>query len=209
MGAARIRPRRCGARGAASGAAEVAGRAAAGLADVASRLGVELYRALAGIASASASISSGDPEQAVGSAADALGHLRGLELPFWTGRANEVLGWAYGVCDPPSAIAAYRSAAEAYERCGALWRRGATIDAMRALGGGGRRAAAMVLGAGSLTPREREVARLACQGRTAREIAEHLSIAERTVEGHIANVYAKLGISSKLELVRCEAELRL
>jgi DNA-binding CsgD family transcriptional regulator len=192
-----------------SRAVDVAQRSAAALADLASTVGAGLYLALASIAAAWASVASGEPDRAVVSATEARGHLEGLELPFWTARADEVLGRAHGVCDPPAAVAAYRLAAEAYERCGAVWRRGGAIDAMRALGGAGRRAAATVLGAGSLTPREREVARLACQGRTAREIAEHLSIAERTVEGHIANVYAKLGISSKLELVRREAELRL
>jgi DNA-binding CsgD family transcriptional regulator len=52
------------------------------------------------------------------------------------------------------------------------------------------------------------VARLAAQGHTAREIAEHLSITERTVEGHLSNVYAKLDVASKLELVRTAQELK-
>lgn len=66
------------------------------------------------------------------------------------------------------------------------------------------------VGAGEgLTPRERQVAELAVQGHTAREMADALSIGERTVESHLANVYAKLGVRSKLELVRFAARLGL
>jgi DNA-binding CsgD family transcriptional regulator len=57
-------------------------------------------------------------------------------------------------------------------------------------------------GAESLTPRENQVADLAIQGYTMREIASTLSIGERTVESHLANVYAKLGVRSRLELVQ-------
>jgi DNA-binding CsgD family transcriptional regulator len=78
---------------------------------------------------------------------------------------------------------------------------------MRQVGNSGRRHAARVRGS-TLTRREREVARLAAQGHTAREIAEHLSITERTVEGHLSNVYAKLDVASKLELVRTAQELK-
>lgn len=52
-----------------------------------------------------------------------------------------------------------------------------------------------------LTRREREVVELAADGLTAREIAAALFIGERTVETHLANSYAKLGISSKRELI--------
>lgn len=53
-----------------------------------------------------------------------------------------------------------------------------------------------------LTRREREVVVLAARGRTAPEIADLLHIGERTVETHLANAYPKLGVRSKLELVK-------
>jgi DNA-binding CsgD family transcriptional regulator len=62
-------------------------------------------------------------------------------------------------------------------------------------------------GLATLSQREREVASLAAQGYTAREIGERLFIGERTVETHLAHVYAKLGISSRLELIRMAAKL--
>ncbi len=53
-----------------------------------------------------------------------------------------------------------------------------------------------------LTRREREVVVLAVQGLTAREIGAQLFIGERTVETHLAHAYGKLGVRSKLDLVR-------
>ena len=64
-------------------------------------------------------------------------------------------------------------------------------------------------GVEALTKREREVAQLAAQGYTAREIGEHLHIGERTVETHVANVCSKLGLKAKVELVRSAARLGL
>lgn len=51
-----------------------------------------------------------------------------------------------------------------------------------------------------LTRREREVAGLAAQGRTNREIADGLVVSVRTVENHLQRVYAKLGVGSREEL---------
>ena len=51
-----------------------------------------------------------------------------------------------------------------------------------------------------LTRREREVAILAADGLAAREIGERLYVSRRTVESHLARVYAKLGIGSRAEL---------
>jgi DNA-binding CsgD family transcriptional regulator len=58
-----------------------------------------------------------------------------------------------------------------------------------------------------LTRRELEIARLASGGYTAREIAGVLHISERTVENHIANVYAKLGINSRRALIKMAATI--
>ena len=51
-----------------------------------------------------------------------------------------------------------------------------------------------------LTEREREVARLVAHGRSNREIGNALVISERTVERHVANILAKLGLASRVEL---------
>jgi len=57
-----------------------------------------------------------------------------------------------------------------------------------------------------LTPREIEVLKLIVQGYTNRQIAEKLCISVRTVEGHRANLCGKLGLRSRVELVRYARE---
>jgi DNA-binding CsgD family transcriptional regulator len=53
-----------------------------------------------------------------------------------------------------------------------------------------------------LTAAERRVAVLVAAGRTNREVADELFLAERTVAGHLTRVYAKLGVRSRTELAR-------
>ncbi len=54
----------------------------------------------------------------------------------------------------------------------------------------------------SLTPRESEILKLIVEGFTNRQIGEHLNISIRTVEGHRANITDKLGLHSRLDMVR-------
>ncbi len=52
-----------------------------------------------------------------------------------------------------------------------------------------------------LTPRERAVALEVSAGATNKEAARALGITERTVKAHLAQVFAKLGVRDRLELV--------
>jgi DNA-binding NarL/FixJ family response regulator len=52
-----------------------------------------------------------------------------------------------------------------------------------------------------LSPREIDVLRLIANGGRNREIAEELFLSVRTVERHIANLYAKLGVSGRSEAI--------
>lgn len=54
----------------------------------------------------------------------------------------------------------------------------------------------------ALTPRETEILKLIVEGNTNRQIGEQLKISFRTVEGHRANIADKLGLHSRVELVR-------
>jgi DNA-binding NarL/FixJ family response regulator len=58
------------------------------------------------------------------------------------------------------------------------------------------------------TLREREVAALIAEGCTNRQVAERLTLSERTVEVHVANLFDKLGVSSRTQLVRFVLEER-
>jgi two-component system response regulator NreC len=61
----------------------------------------------------------------------------------------------------------------------------------------------------ALTVRETDVLKLIARGFTNRQIADELQLSVRTVETHRANLMAKLGISSRAELVHWAAEKKL
>ncbi len=52
-----------------------------------------------------------------------------------------------------------------------------------------------------LSERELDVLRLAGQGLTNKAIGLNLGISDRTVQGHLANIYGKLGVASRTEAV--------
>ncbi len=56
-------------------------------------------------------------------------------------------------------------------------------------------------GLGGLTGRELEISRLVSARQSNKSIAKELGISPRTVTTHLTNIYAKLGVSSRGELV--------
>ncbi|MDH5759619.1 MAG: AAA family ATPase [Gemmatimonadota bacterium] len=67
----------------------------------------------------------------------------------------------------------------------------------------------VVEGTGSLTGRETEIARLAAEGESNKGIARTLGVSTRTVTTHLANVYRKMGITSRHQLAAMVREGRL
>jgi DNA-binding CsgD family transcriptional regulator len=65
----------------------------------------------------------------------------------------------------------------------------------------GRRARRPDRGVDALTDREREVLRLITAGHTNRRIAEQLHVSPKTVETHVAHIFAKLGVGSRAAAV--------
>jgi DNA-binding NarL/FixJ family response regulator len=53
-----------------------------------------------------------------------------------------------------------------------------------------------------LTSQERAVSLLAAEGLTNRQIAMKLVLSVKTIEYHLGNVYAKLGVRSRTQLAR-------
>src|SRR5512135_1040222 len=53
-----------------------------------------------------------------------------------------------------------------------------------------------------ITAREAEIIRLLLEGRDSRRIGESLFISDHTVKNHIHNIYQKLGVRNRVQLVR-------
>lgn len=53
----------------------------------------------------------------------------------------------------------------------------------------------------TLTRRERDIVKRLADGATNKELAEDLDISERTVKGHLSNIFMKLGVPDRLKLV--------
>ena len=64
-------------------------------------------------------------------------------------------------------------------------------------------------GGDTLTERELEVLRRAARGLTNKQIGADLAISDRTVQNHLANIYAKLGVASRTEAVTAALQRQL
>jgi DNA-binding NarL/FixJ family response regulator len=90
---------------------------------------------------------------------------------------------------------ALRSALDLSVRCGADTLSRRARQELVATGARPRRP--RISGAGSLTPRERQIAELAAEGESNRAIADRLIVSEKTIEWHLANAYRKLDIRGR------------
>jgi predicted ATPase/class 3 adenylate cyclase/DNA-binding CsgD family transcriptional regulator len=85
------------------------------------------------------------------------------------------------------------------------WGQGAALSTEEAISyaqrGRGQRARP-ASGWASLTPAERDVVRLVSEGLGNNEIATRLFVSPRTVQSHLTHVYAKLGLTSRVQLAQ-------
>jgi DNA-binding CsgD family transcriptional regulator/tetratricopeptide (TPR) repeat protein len=93
-----------------------------------------------------------------------------------------------------------RNAQEIFRRLGATpWAERAGVE-LRATGETARKRDPSTLG--QLTPQELQIVQLVGEGGTNREIGAQLFLSRRTIDYHLRNVFAKLGVSSRAELIR-------
>jgi DNA-binding CsgD family transcriptional regulator len=120
----------------------------------------------------------------------------GAGMPMEAARARLALARALATDRPEVARAEARAALDAFTGLQAARDADAAAALLRDLG---VRAAVPRPTAGPLTAREADVLDLLAHGLSNPEIAERLFISRRTVEHHVANVLAKLGLRSRAE----------
>jgi DNA-binding CsgD family transcriptional regulator len=137
-------------------------------------------------------------------AADAAAETARVEAPpLLAARLRLTEGRALAAAgDREAALAALTEAAAALDRFGAARLRDEAVRELRRLGHRVRRTGPEADGFDALTGREREIADLVAAGRTNREVAEQLVLSPKTIEAHLRNIYAKLGVRSRVELAR-------
>jgi DNA-binding CsgD family transcriptional regulator len=115
---------------------------------------------------------------------------RRLAAPYESARTRELIGMACRRLGDEDSARLELEAAR-----GIFLRLGAATDLARVEGPArlGQRAT----DSHELTGRELQVLRLLCAGQTNKEIAAGLILSVRTVDRHVSNIYAKLGVSSR------------
>jgi DNA-binding CsgD family transcriptional regulator len=136
----------------------------------------------------------GDLAAAFAAFEEALEWHAKVELPLDRGRTLLALGVAQRRAKHRrEARATLEEALRVFEALDAvLWAERALTELKRISG----RAATP----GGLTPAEERVAALVAEGKTNREVAAALYLSDRTVEGHLSRVFAKLGIRHRTEV---------
>ena len=131
--------------------------------------------------------------------AEAVGELAGSPARLEHARALVDLGAALRRAKHPGAARDHLREGLAQARaCGA---RALAERAHEELVATGARPRKIVrAGVDALTSSERRVARMAAEGMTNKQIAQHLFVTVRTVEAHLHHTYQKLDVASRTEL---------
>ena len=149
----------------------------------------EAQRAIAAHARATVELASGRPSEAIAAARDAEAAWQDLDAPYEAARARVVAGAACReLGDLDTAALELDHARAVFAELGAATDL-ARLDALTATDGSAD--------SHGLTAREREVLRHVAAGATNKAIAEELVLSARTIDRHVSNIFAKLGVSSR------------
>jgi DNA-binding CsgD family transcriptional regulator len=149
----------------------------------------DLLRALAAQASGAVVLAEDDARAALGPLRRALSTWQDIEAPYEAARTRVLLGIACGrLGDDDAAALELEAARTVFEELGA----GPDLTRVDSLV-----TSAPSKSAHGLSPRELEVLRHVAGGKTNKEIATELVLSERTIERHVSNIFAKLGVSTR------------
>ncbi|HSG48646.1 MAG TPA: response regulator transcription factor, partial [Longimicrobiales bacterium] len=179
----------------AAGALDAAREGAEELTAIAESLGAPLLFAQAATARGGVYLEEGDARAAMGELRTAHRTWESLDAPYEAARTQALLARACReLGDEDTAEVELDGAVAILERLGA----GADVARIQAGRRPSAREARTIRGDDHrLTRRELEVLRRVASGATNRGIGEDLFISERTVERHVSNIFAKLGVSSR------------
>ena len=139
-------------------------------------------------------VAHGDVDAAVGAIGRSVELYRGVTEPFGLARTLLALGSIERRrLHKRVARQALNAALEQFDALGARLWAGVARGELGRIGG-------RVASPDALTPTEERVAALVAEGRTNREVGIILVVSERTVEGHLSRIYAKIGVRSRAEL---------
>jgi ATP/maltotriose-dependent transcriptional regulator MalT len=173
----------------AAGEVEEASRASDELTAIAGAQGSDLLHATSAYSRGAVALARAELADALTALRDSSLAWLALEAPYEEARARVLVGLACReLGDDDGAAVELDAARAAFEGLGAQADL-ARIDALA-----GSKAHGDSYG---LSPRELEVLRLLVSGETNRGIAGILVLSERTVDRHVSNIYAKLGVSSR------------
>jgi ATP/maltotriose-dependent transcriptional regulator MalT len=182
-------------------------RASAGHAEAAAAaVPLPVTGAIAGRAQAAVQLADGDARSASERALESAERAAAAGARIEAARCRVLAGQALAADGKrDEAVALLREAEAELDACGALRARSEARRELRKLGARTEPrgpAAASASGLGSLSRREREVADLVTARSTNKEIAAELFLSEKTVESHLRNIFAKLGVSSRVDVAR-------
>jgi DNA-binding NarL/FixJ family response regulator len=170
----------------AAGDHEAARRAVEELREASAAMPTPMLEAMLAASEARVRLAEGDPAGALREARAASARFLAVDAPYERARSRVLAGRALrALGEHAEAGAELLGAREAFVALGAE----PALAELADLAGDRR--------GGALTAREVEVLRLVSTGLTNRAIADRLTLSERTVERHLSNIFAKLGIASR------------
>jgi LuxR family transcriptional regulator, maltose regulon positive regulatory protein len=163
-------------------------------------VGTKALRAAASVAAGRVALASGDNERACDRFEDAIDLLLRDQAALEAAAVRVELAAALeAVGRPEAAVREARTALATLQEVHPVERERATAILERCRGGD--------LGTDTLTTRQVEVLRLIADGLADHEIAERLVLSEHTVHRHVANIYTRLGCSTRAAAVACAIRL--